>query len=157
MAVASGAVLSGMESSDVNGRGGLSSGAAHAAGLEVMSGNGATQQSAAEAMDKLTAGQQLEETGVGSGLPRAAGTGAASAAIGAQHAGVEGGSVPNACAAQHGMQATKRAADEEEDVYLKRRRGVAGYKLLANTNATLGSKVQKQPLPRMYRKSEMPA
>lgn len=116
VAIASSGVWRVAEGGSMWGGGDLSSNAGHAAAHEVMGEDGAAQQSAADAIDTVTAEQQAAGTGVGSGSPEATGSGTASAAILTQHAGVE------AIAAQHGTHGAKRAAGDGEVVYSKRRK-----------------------------------
>lgn len=100
----------------------MSSDAARVAAQEVMNGDGAAQQSAAEARDSVSAEQQAAGTVVGSEPSRAASDGAASAAVLPQHARRQAGNV-DASPAAPGMQGRKHSADEQEDVYQKRRQG----------------------------------
>ena len=116
VAIASSGVWRVAEGGSMCGGGDLKSNAWYAAAHEVMGEDGAAQQSAADAIDTVTAEQQAAGTGVERGSPKAAGSGTASAAVLAQHAGVE------AIAAQHGTHRAKRAAGDGEVVYWKRRK-----------------------------------
>lgn len=122
--------------------GGISAGVAeHVAAHEVVSG-GAAQGIGADAANAVTAEQQAADDGVRSELPRAAHHAAASAAFGAQHAGLQAGSIASLSAVPQGMQRAKRAAVEEDGKDVTRRKGINNTRLLSDSNDSIAEAMQ---------------